>query len=112
MVGVLITNAAGFQSVAYAPLSVTGVNSRPTITSSSPQPALVPLVNGQSQVFNAAANDADGDLVSFVWRVDGNPVDTGTSFTYTTGAAYVGPHVIDAIATDSSPLGGSTVQDW
>lgn len=112
IVGVRVTNAAGYQGVAFGSLNVAGVNARPTITAVSPQPDLLSLVNGQTQQFSVSASDGDGDTVSVRWAVDDKPSGSGTTFTYSTQSTDVGIHLVQAIATDSSPFGGSVVQEW
>jgi len=47
------------------------MNRAPTIISASPNSALVSLVAGTTQTFAAVADDPDGDVLTYTWRVDG-----------------------------------------
>ncbi len=73
---------------------------------------VVRLNVGDTQVFSASAIDPDGDGVALRWSLDGNQVATGASFSYSPSTTDAGLHLIDAVATDSSPLGGSTSVRW
>jgi hypothetical protein len=112
LVGLRVTNAAGFTTVAYARLSVTDPNSLPQLGSFAPATFAVSVPPGTSQVFSAAASDPDGDSVSTQWQLDGTAVGTGASFTFSPTLAQIGPHEVTVTATDSSPLGGSVQQSW
>jgi uncharacterized repeat protein (TIGR01451 family) len=58
------------------------------------------------------ADNLEGDAVSVRWLVDGTSTATGLSFTYTPSTASGGLHIIEAVATDASPLGGSERLSW
>lgn len=112
LVGLRVTNAAGFTNVAYARVTVSDPNSLPQLGSFSPASFAVSVAPGASQVFSAAASDPDGDTVSTQWQLDGAAVGTGASYTFKPALAQIGPHEIVVVANDNNPLGGSVQQSW
>ncbi|HUZ03247.1 MAG TPA: fibronectin type III domain-containing protein, partial [Thermomicrobiaceae bacterium] len=114
MVGVMVTNADGLSSVAYAPISITGTIQPPSITASTPPLQLpLPLSVGQAQAFSVTTQDAANDPVSVQWTVDGTAIGSGAAITYTPQAADAGARVVQAVATDTTdPAAGSSSQRW
>ena len=112
LVGLKVTNADQLEHVSYAPLEVTNVNNPPRITAFQPADRFLDLIPGIALSFGVTASDPEGDAVSVRWLVDGTPTATGSSFTYTPTTASGGLHLIEAVATDASPLGGSDRLSW
>ena len=112
LIGLRVTNAAGLANVAYAPVTVTDVNRRPTITAFSPSPRKAQVNLGNSATFSASAQDPDGDAVSIHWRLDGTSAGNGPSFAYTPTAADGGAHAVEAVISDANPLGGMVRLAW
>ena len=111
-VGVRVTDADQRMAVDYAPITVSEVNQAPRITAFMPAVRNLELIAGATQTFEVTASDPEGDAVSVRWLVDGTPTATGSSFTYTPSTASGGLHLIEAVATDASPLGGSERLSW
>ena len=111
-VGVQATNNTGRPNIAYASITITNVNSPPSIDAFSPTDIRPDVPVGTSQLFSVTTSDPNGDSVGVEWTVDGVSVATGNTFTLSPGSADRGLRVIDATATDASPLGGSVRQRW
>ncbi len=80
---------------------VTVQNSHPSIDSFTP--ASDPLMDeGQSQVFTITKSDPDGDAMTVRWRLDGNQVGTGDSYTYKPDYDSQGFHTVGAVVSDGT----------
>jgi uncharacterized repeat protein (TIGR01451 family) len=113
LVGLLVTNSAGLSNIGYTPIAVINVNSPPGIDASSPTDSGMMVEVGSPREFSLTASDPDaGDTVSLEWFVDGVSVATDSPFLYSPAVSDVGLHTLDAVVTDSSPLGGTVVRSW
>jgi C1A family cysteine protease len=85
-------------------------NNAPIISNFSPaNPATVPA--GTTQVFSADAYDADGDALSFSWKLDGAGVGITVNYmSYSPTAADAGAHTIEITVSDGK--GGTVSQTW
>ncbi|MEM4733382.1 MAG: LamG-like jellyroll fold domain-containing protein, partial [Candidatus Bathyarchaeia archaeon] len=72
--------------------TVTIENRAPTITSYTPTESYPCINQSQQQVFNASANDPDGDPISYTWYLDGASVSTTDSYTFDATLGTSGVH--------------------
>jgi len=91
---------ANKQAQATLTIYFEGVNRPPQITSKSPASDVVSINEGSSQTFSIIANDPDGDVLSYSWKLDGNQVSTSTSFTYSPNYFSSGQHSISVTVSD------------
>lgn len=90
-------------------LSVT-FNMPPKVTDFSPKGSPINVNEGQSMAFNVNATDAEGQTLSFSWKLDG--VDQGAttrSFTYTPDFNASGGHNLTVVVSDGS---GNSSNNW
>jgi PKD repeat protein len=85
-------------------------NSSPVIDSAMPASPYSMYV-GDQEVFEVYASDADGDTLSYSWKLDGAvaPI-TGSSMNYSPSVADLGAHTIAVTASDGN--GGSVLCSW
>ncbi|MFN8537282.1 MAG: fibronectin type III domain-containing protein [Thermomicrobiales bacterium] len=112
MIGLRVTNSYGRMAVSYAPLTVGEGNGRPQIASFSPADLSPDVLVGVNQTFSVTVSDPENAQVSVRWLRDGTQVGTGTSYFYFATAGGAGPHLLEAVITDSDPLGGEVHQRW
>jgi Putative metal-binding motif len=112
IVGVKVTNSASHSNIAYSFVDISNLNSPPVIDAFSPTILETEVIIGTSLEFSVTTTDPNGDLVSVQWYVDGVPVATGLTFSYTPTAGDLGMRIMDAEASDNHPQGGSTLQRW
>jgi hypothetical protein len=103
-VGVRVTDPDGNQAFDYALVRISDRNRPPVITAVTPAEPLIAAVPGNTIHFTAAAEDPDGDPVSFEWFVDGVSVGTGTTWQYSVPTAAGPPRAVMVVARDNSPL--------
>jgi|GEM_PF-4468922 len=92
-------NKAGSTATATLTIYFEGINRPPQITSKNPA-SDVAINEGSSQTFSIIANDPDGDVLSYSWRLDGSQVSTSTSFTYSPNYFSSGQHSISVTVSD------------
>jgi hypothetical protein len=87
-----------------------GDNNAPLISSYSPvNPVTVASETGQQ--FSVEAWDADGDTLSYAWKLDGASVGSnGNAYTYSPSATEAGSHTIEVTVSDGK--GGTVKQTW
>lgn len=110
--GVQVTNSYGFSDVAYSTVSVSDINRPPIIQTYEPAYLSPIVIVGTSLAFQLISSDIDNDPVSIDWQVDGISIGNGGDFIYSPTPDQVGLHLIQAIASDSNPIGGSIIQSW
>ncbi len=105
-----VTDCKGTSAIATVTVTVNQGNSAPTIAAFSPEsPATVN--SGTAQAFSVDARDADGDPLSYSWRLDGAVVPVTTSvMTYSPAAADAGSHAIAVTVSDG--FGGTVSRTW
>ena len=90
-------------------------NRPPSVTRVSPSSSSVPLETGASQTFTASATDADSNITSYEWTVNGRGVgNSGTltltgavSQTYSRTFPDTGTYTVKATFTDDEGASGS-----
>ncbi len=114
LIGLRVTDDQGKTAIGYALVTVNDVNHPPAITASAPTAANPQVVIGTSQDFSVTASDPEGQAVSTQWYVDANPVGSGTQFTYSApnDPSTVGMHIVQALVSDGSSLGGTVMHEW
>lgn len=111
LVGLKVTAGNGKQAIHYAQIGVSDLNVVPAIVELSPPARQVEQHVGEAQVYGVTAVDLDNDPITIEWFVDGAETgQRGTTFTYT--PTSVGIHAVDALITDSHPLGGTVLASW
>ncbi|MEM2118869.1 MAG: LamG-like jellyroll fold domain-containing protein, partial [Candidatus Bathyarchaeia archaeon] len=90
--------------------TVTIENRAPTITSYTPTESYPCINQSQQQVFNASANDPDGDQISYTWYLDGASVSTTDSYTFDATLDTSGVHNITIVVEDG--YGAQAKQVW
>ncbi|RIX60089.1 PKD domain-containing protein [Paenibacillus nanensis] len=111
LVGLKVTAANGKQAIHYAQIGVSDVNTVPAIVELSPPERQVEQHVGEAQVYGVTAVDLNNDPITIQWFVDGAAAEhEGPTFTYT--PTTVGIHAIDALISDSNPLGGTVLASW
>ncbi|MBI4321465.1 MAG: PKD domain-containing protein [Chloroflexi bacterium] len=117
-IGVKATDATGRSDVSYAAIDVANVNSRPTVSSFVPADRDPVVRVGSSLNFRVFLLDPEGDLIDILFYIDGVSVGPGDavplspSYTYSPSSGDIGVHILEAVATDRSGLGGSTYVWW
>ncbi|HVR75524.1 MAG TPA: heparinase II/III family protein [Planctomycetota bacterium] len=77
-----------------------GPNSPPILVSRIPA-AGMSIIPGESRVFRVEVEDADGDILTYRWLVDGQPqLGEGPSFTYTASPGKTRPLRVEVEVTD------------
>lgn len=112
LIGLKVTDGAGNEAVDYAAVDVANVNRPAVVSASVPVGRHAELHAGESATFGVTAADPDNDPVSTQWYVDGHSEGTGISFTYSPSKADAGIHRVEAVVSDSNPLGGSARVAW
>jgi hypothetical protein len=102
-VGVRVTDAAGNQGFAYAPIHIAPASSPPSVGAIQPGP-VINLSPGTRQTFSAQVT---ANSPSYQWALDGTVVSTSPTFMTTFGSTAVGGHIVTLTVTDA---GGSTQQ--
>ena len=112
LIGLQVTNDLGEKGIAYAEIVVTNVNDPPVIATFAPE-AQQELTLGHTITFNIGASDPDNDPISIQWLLDGTPVGTGGTMIYApANLNEAGSHVLRAVVSDNSLLGGSVETNW
>ncbi len=103
-VGVRVTDAAGYQGIAYAPITVTG-GSFPSATTSLPADdgPTVEVGGSLPMAFSAAGGTTR-------WRVDGVEVATGPTFAFNPAAGDLGARQVRAEVLTRPGVG--VARDW
>jgi len=84
LIGVLVSDPAGNQAVAYSRVTVAEGNLPPVIGSFTPETLEPQAFANQSVVeFTVMAEDPEGDALTYEWTVDGVVSGAGLEFTYT-----------------------------
>jgi alpha-tubulin suppressor-like RCC1 family protein len=105
LVSLRVSDSAGNQGVAHAHVAVSGGNLPPTITSFAPAAAAAATV-GETLELTVVADDPEGDPLSYVWTMDGQPVGDGTAtLVLAPDASVVGPHAISVVVSDGVTAG-------
>ncbi|MBS3073629.1 PKD domain-containing protein [Candidatus Pacearchaeota archaeon] len=87
-----------------------GFNQAPIIDSWSPV-GPNPIMNENSQLgFSVTAHDPNGDVLSYMWKLDGTNVSTTNSFTYNANYFSSGIHTVYVVVYDNK--GGTAVRTW
>lgn len=111
LIGLKVTAGNGEQAIHYAQIGISDVNRVPAIVELTPPDHQVEQYVGEAQAYGVTALDLDDDPISMEWFVDGATTgETGATFTYT--PSTVGLHAVQALITDSHPLGGTTLASW
>ncbi|WP_340817879.1 right-handed parallel beta-helix repeat-containing protein [Methanolobus sp. WCC4] len=83
------------------PITVTPMNHAPVITLFEPADESV-FEEGSIIDVNVAANDEDGDSLSYVIKIDGIQVSTASSYVWTVDYESAGTHTIEVIVSDGT----------
>ncbi|RAP75791.1 PKD domain-containing protein [Paenibacillus montanisoli] len=112
LIGLRVTDNNGKQAVHYAQTVVSDVNRSPLLVSQSPSANQVEQHVGEATSFELTAMDPDNDPIAVEWFVDGATAGstTGNKFTYTPDS--VGLHAVEAVVSDTHPLGGAFRVRW
>ncbi|MEM3341285.1 MAG: hypothetical protein QW728_01190, partial [Thermoplasmata archaeon] len=91
-------------------LTVNDVNRLPEIISISPAISERNLVENSSLTLSVSASDPDGDIIHYLWTVDGAAAGSDkAAFTFYSIGLSLGPHVVEVNVYDISPVTGQTV---
>lgn len=112
LVGLRVTDNNGKQAVHYAQTVIADVNRAPLLVGKSPHARQVQQYVGEAASFEITAIDPDNDPIAVEWFVDGATAGTGTGNKYTYVPTSVGLHAVEAIVSDSNPLGGAFLISW
>jgi hypothetical protein len=82
-------------------ITVTPLNHMPEITLFEPADSSV-FEEGSTIEVNVAANDADGDSLSYLIEIDGVQVSTSSSYSWTTDYESAGTHTIKVTISDGT----------
>ncbi|MDK2826172.1 MAG: hypothetical protein PWQ44_1352, partial [Methanolobus sp.] len=82
-------------------ITVTPMNHMPEITLFEPADSSV-FEEGSTIEVNVAANDADGDSLSYLIEIDGVQVSTSSSYSWTTDYESAGTHTIKVTISDGT----------
>ena len=90
-------------------------NRAPTVSRVSPTSSSLTLTTGASQTFTARATDADSNITSYAWTVNGRGVGNSGSLaltgevsqTFTHPFSFPGAHTVKATFTDDEGASGS-----
>ncbi|WMW25423.1 dockerin type I domain-containing protein [Methanolobus sediminis] len=82
-------------------ITVTPMNHMPEITLFEPADSSV-FEEGSTIDVNVAANDADGDSLSYIIEIDGVQVSTSASYSWTTDYESAGTHTIKVTVSDGT----------
>lgn len=103
LVGLLVTNSLGRQSVSYGTVGVTRAGRAPVLSGASPDTGSNVLSVGTPLTFAVTAADPDGNTVGYSWFVDGvESSPSGSAFRYAPGAEDVGIHVVEVHVSDGT----------
>jgi outer membrane lipoprotein-sorting protein len=104
-----VTTNAFLNTIEILP-GFSGSNNAPLISGYSPANP-VTVASGTSQQFSVEAWDADGDTLSYAWKLDGASVGSnGNAYTYSPSATEAGSHTIEVTVSDGK--GGTVKQTW
>jgi hypothetical protein len=107
---VVVSNSVSNVTSNSAVLTVTAANAAPIISAFSPANP-VTVAAGTTQSFSVSPWDADGDALSYAWKIDGATVPvTINAMNYSPTSADAGSHSI--IVTVSDGKGGTVSQTW
>ncbi|MCA0757054.1 PKD domain-containing protein [Paenibacillus sp. N4] len=112
LVGLRVTDNNGKQAVHYAQTVIADVNRAPLLVEQSPPARQVQQYVGEAASFEMTAIDPDNDPITVEWFVDGATAGTSTGNKYTYVPASVGLHAVEAVVSDSNPLGGAFRISW
>jgi PKD repeat protein len=88
-----------------------GSSNHPPVISTFDPATPFTMASGTTQAFAVDAWDADGDALSYSWKIDGAAVPvTGDTMSYSPAAADAGAHTIAVTVSDGK--GGSVTQTW
>ncbi|MGN6245466.1 MAG: PxKF domain-containing protein, partial [Motilibacteraceae bacterium] len=108
-VAVQVTDDNGRQATDFAQVTVTGGDRAPVVSSASPD-SPVTITTGSTVPLQVSASDPDGDLISYAWSVDGDPVEgSASSLTYAPSEDAVGEHVVAVSVTAGTR---TTTHQW
>ena len=91
-------------------LTVVDVNQAPNIDSYTPADTTPSMDEGTNLAFSVTASDPEGDALTYSWKLDGNEVSAGPSYTYSPGYADSGTHNVVITVLDGH--GGNDTQSW
>jgi hypothetical protein len=87
-------------------------NSSPQITNYNPA-NLNPLIEpGGSIVFNVTAFDAENDVMTYTWKLDGIPIGSLPAYNYNPDASAVGIHQLQILVSDNVPGNTPDLVTW
>ncbi|WP_308634044.1 PKD domain-containing protein [Paenibacillus silvisoli] len=112
LIGLRVTDNNGKQAIHYAQTVISDVNRSPLLVSKSPAVNQVEQHAGEAASFELTAMDPDNDPIAVEWFVDGATTGNtiGNAFTYVPDS--VGLHAVEAVVTDTHPLGGAFRVRW
>ncbi|WP_158299555.1 OmpL47-type beta-barrel domain-containing protein [Paenibacillus antri] len=111
LVGLRVTDGNGKQAVHYARIAVGEVNRMPALVERTPAGRQVEQYVGEETSYRIQALDLDNDPIRIEWFVNGATTgQTGETFAYRPTA--VGLHAVEALVSDSNPLGGTFLVSW
>jgi hypothetical protein len=88
-----------------ATVTILIVNRRPLIVSHMPTSSSADVTANHSELFSVVANDSDGDVLSYAWRLDAAQVGADSS-TYTFNESALRTYVLNITVSDG------LAQDW
>jgi PKD repeat protein len=109
-VGLKVTDSNGKTDVDYAEVTVGEANRPPSISAKSPTTRQVQQSIGETRTFSVTASDPDSDPVTVQWYVNGAAAGTGNAFSHQ--QAQAGIYAVEAVASDTNPLGGAVRMSW
>ena len=112
LIGLKVTNSAGFSDVGYTFLNIVNINNIPKIQSVRPENQTIKVITNTSQTFEVNALDPDGDPINIRWFIDKRTAGEGNTFTYSPKMSDIGVHSIIANVSDNNPIGGTLSQSW
>jgi len=83
-------------------LNITPVNDLPVIDTYTPADLKQAIVLGNNLVFNHTSSDADGDALTYIWKLDSTQKSAELGWTYTPASNEIGEHNVTLNVSDGT----------